>query len=99
MVVTDPGGKEPMVVLPLEVYEALVEGMVATPTVAAPSPRAEAREPIMVPVRDGSEARETQAPSERISAQTKPESEPDLLAELSIEERFYIEPLEDQRNS
>lgn len=75
LVVTDPNGKAPVVVLPLEVYEALVEG--------APKKR----EPIVVPVRD--ESRLTPL---------KVQIEPENLAELSMEERFYIEPLEEGKN-
>lgn len=58
IIVSDKEGKEPMVVLPLEVYEALVEGGGLQKTVR----------------------------------------EPEILAELSTEERFYIEPLEEGRN-
>jgi hypothetical protein len=67
IVVTDPNGKDPMVVLPLEVYEALVDG--------APK----RREPILTPL--------------------KVQSEPEFLAELSAEERFYVEPLDEPRNA
>ena len=55
MIVTDQAGKSPLVVLPFEVYEALM-GEGAT------------------------------------------KSEPKLSPEISLEERFYIEPLEDQEN-
>ena len=85
LVVTDPNGKEPMVVLPLEVYEALVEG---SPASVPTGPKRPASEPVVVPVRDGS-----------VQAQPKPQNEPELLAELSLEERFYIEPLEEGKNN
>ena len=58
MVVTDDTGKEPVVVLPFEVYEALMEG-------------GEVKKPVKAP-------------------------EPEV--EISLEERFYVEPLEDQEN-
>lgn len=89
LVVTDPNGKEPMVVLPLEVYEALVEGT-STPSSAnmGKHRQVSSTEPVVVPVRDGS-----------VQAQPKPKNEPELLAELSLEERFYIEPLEEGKNS
>lgn len=85
LVVTDPNGKEPMVVLPMEVYEALVEGG----SVATPGPaKRPVNEPVVVPVRDASPV-----------SPAKKANEPEILAELSIEERFYIEPLEDGKNS
>ncbi|MCC6563489.1 hypothetical protein IT087_01200 [Candidatus Uhrbacteria bacterium] len=86
LMVTDPDGREPMVVLPLEVYEALVEGGSAPAARAVPK-QAPVGEPIMVPVRDGS------------APQPKPQIMPELLAELSMEERFYIEPLDESKNS
>ena len=58
MVVTDGTGKEPVVVLPFEVYEALMEG-------------GEVKKPVNTPAPD---------------------------VEISLEERFYVEPLEDQEN-
>ncbi len=76
IVVTDPNGKDPMVVLPLEAYETLLEG--------APKKR----EPIVVPVRDESSL-----------APLKVQIEPEFLAELSAEERFYVEPLDEPRNA
>lgn len=85
LIVTDSNGKEPMVVLPLEVYEALVEGSQVSPPVQARRP---VGEPVVVPVRDAS-----------VPPPVKPPSEPEILAELSMEERFYIEPLDDTKNS
>lgn len=86
VIVSDADGKEPMVVLPLEIYEALLNESSLAPR---PAPRASSegvREPMRVPVRDVS------------SESTIAESEPEFLAELSMEERFYIEPLEEGKN-
>lgn len=66
IVVTDPNGKEPVVVLSLEVYEALI---------------GEGSGPKVVGVR------KSQVPM------------PENLAELSVEERFYVEPLDEPRNA
>jgi hypothetical protein len=89
LVVTDPNGKEPLVVLPLELYEALVEGVSQPQPASIRKPQASvAGEPVVVPVRDGS-----------TPFAVKPQSEPELMAELSLEERFYIEPLEGDKNS
>ena len=65
LVVTDEGGKEPLVVLPFDMYEALMEGGESKPEIKAMK-------------------KENLAPS------------PDT--EISLEERFYIETLEDQEN-
>lgn len=87
IVVTDPNGKEPMVVLPMEAYEALIGGGSGS-QVASRKLQVPMGEPIMVPVRDGS------------SPTPKPaEAEPENLAELSMEERFYMEPLDEPRNT
>lgn len=87
IVVTDPNGKAPMVVLPLETYEALI-GDGSDPQVASRKSQVPMGEPIMVPVRDGSGSTPKQT-----------EAEPENLAELSMEERFYMEPLDEPRNT
>jgi len=74
LVVTDETGKEPVVVLPLEVYEALMEGE------SKPTP---IREPLPTPV-------SSPIPS--------PREEQSPKVEISLEERFYVEALEDQEN-
>ena len=61
MVVTDEAGKSPVVVLPLEVYEALTDGVSST------------------------------APKKEVPVLTR---EPLRESEISLEERFYIEPLD-----
>ena len=66
LVVTDEAGKSPVVVLPLEVYEALIEGGGSAPEIFKPT--------------------------------GIPNSSPKNI-EISMEERFYIEPLEDQENT
>lgn len=88
IVVTDPNGKEPMVVLSLEIYEALLNETSHATRVTPHASSEGMREPIMVPVRDGSSSTPKQA-----------EAEPENLAELSMEERFYMEPLDEPRNT
>lgn len=68
LVVTDEAGKSPVVVLPLEVYEAMFEG-------------ASEPEPVIQPIKH-------QAPV----------SEPPKTIEITMEERFSIEPLDEQEN-
>jgi hypothetical protein len=74
LVVTDEAGKEPVVVLPLEVYEALVEGGESRPAPASPT---------MTPIQ---------------TPESSPRMQPVTKDEISLEERFYVEALEDQEN-
>lgn len=67
LVVTDGQGRDPVIVLPLDVYEALIE------TSGNPSVR-----------------------TQPVSYEQEP-PEADLLAELSTEERFYIDATEEAK--
>ncbi|KAA0205975.1 hypothetical protein EDM68_03850 [Candidatus Uhrbacteria bacterium] len=79
LVITDGQGKDPLIVLPLDMYEALADGQALG---APPSTQEGEKEPVIIPVKE------------------KPSpAESDLLADLSIEERFYIESLEEDKNS
>lgn len=102
LVMTDGQGRDPVIVLPLDVYEALVEasGSSANP----PGPVSYEQEPVIVPVRDESSSlspeanalSESDVESDRI-ADSKADPVPDLLAELSTEERFYIDSLQEDK--
>ncbi len=103
MVVTDGQGRDPVIVLPLDMYEVLLAGQKLQNGSRAV---AEASEPIMVPVREEvpQPVFDTPTPPSTASgsAMTEPhtsESEPELFAELSTEERFYIETPEDGKLS
>jgi hypothetical protein len=103
LVVTDGQGRDPVIVLPLDMYEVLLAGQKPENGNQASS---EASEPIMVPVgeevsqpvSDGPVGSSTDFDPVTNGLQ-KPESESELFAELSTEERFYIETPEDGKLS
>lgn len=78
LIVTDPAGRESMVVLPFDAYEALVEGVEA-------------------PVRSSASV-PPPVPEPELVVSPSSESEPVAEAEMSLEERFSIEPIEDYKN-
>jgi hypothetical protein len=79
VIVTDPSGRDPMVVLPLDQFEAMTEGGAPTQKVSLPK---SVPEPVKT----------TPFPPlvEEISP-AAPEN-----AEMSLDERFYLEPVEDE---
>lgn len=95
MIVTDVAGREPMVVLPLEQFEALTGD--ASPS-NKPSPKLKANG-------DDASVRELE---EIIAEQARARAEESVLqiqtlqaelptdSDLTLEERFYLEPLEDK---
>ncbi len=91
LIVTDPAGREPVVILSLQEYERLSEerGPVAPAVPPADIPvRIERREPTVVPT-------PTPAPSvPSVRSTVEPPSAP-MTGEISLEERFYLEPVED----
>jgi hypothetical protein len=102
VVVTDKEGKDPMVILPLEVYEALTEGALSPQASASirKSEAAEANEPIVVPVRSVPEPNsKSSGRLERMAVEVNRGFDQEVtqtnLADLSLEERFYIETMED----
>ncbi len=102
LIVTDAAGREPMVVMPLQAYERLSEG----------GSRSEGRKSQKTTIVD--EPRRVEIPVERVETK-EVQNTPDLLEEISIkvmetqdlpvdseismEERFYLEPMEGQENS
>lgn len=103
LVITDGQGRDPLIVLPLDMYEALADGRgidASHQTLEGD----EEKEPIIIPVKDESmrepeASRSAVSSLERLVDMPKPSSETDLFAELSMEERFYVESLEDAKNS
>jgi hypothetical protein len=79
VIVTDPSGRDPMVVLPLDQFEAMADGG------AVPERKGPQKGPLPFT--------ETIAPAPRMEgiSPTSVES-----AEMSLDERFYLEPVEDQ---
>ena len=89
VIVTDPGGRDPMVVVPLEQFEALAgESRPSAAPVSAPSvpaPVQKSPEPFRNPVTG-------LTPEEQKSFEALVMENP----EIPMEERFYLEPLEDR---
>jgi len=78
IIVTDPAGRDPMVLLTLEHFEAMA-GSQEGETVAKPAAK----------------------PKATLSEKWEPQSEPlpveaEKLAEISLEERFYLEPVDEE---
>ena len=98
VVVTDKEGKDPMVILPLEVYEALTDSSSPAPRAMPQAP--EASEPVVVPVRSVPEpTSKSTGRLERMAVEVNRGFDQEVtqtnLADLSLEERFYIETMED----
>jgi hypothetical protein len=98
VIITDVAGREPMVILPLEQFEAM-----AGDGASVPAPRSPAREPISKEERVVRVLEEIAA--ERAEARVEQEAPIDIESltievpvpqDLSLEERFYLEPLEDK---
>ncbi len=103
IVVTDPAGREPMVVLPLEVYEALTE---ESPS-SIPAPEKDVEAPIRVEAVDNSDS----FPPSRVVKKALSDLPADLLkemaplpksaqvgSEMTLEDRFYLEPVDEEEN-
>lgn len=92
VVVTDIAGREAMVVMPFEEYERLVDHVPAEPK---PAKRRVPMEPIMTPTPEiptepvSSEIENSESLMEAISVPPPSES-----ASLSLEEQFYLEPVD-----
>lgn len=96
MVVTDIAGREPFVILPLDTYEQMLDGGVKA-----------GEEPSVVQPRDETMRKDivrnvpTIAPSPGVSSTQATAVEKSSLVvpeerDLSLEERFYLEPIEDE---
>src|SRR5262245_33195529 len=99
VIVTDVAGREPMVILPLEQYEALTdsEETVAPSLPKVAQPRQEIKTvPLPIDADEGvnvlSESKEsTSVRLEAVAEQSLEDEE-----EIPLEERFYLEPVEDK---
>jgi hypothetical protein len=96
VIVTDIAGREPMVILPLEQFEALA----GEPTLA-PTPRPE---PVRTPSSFKKEEKLVQELEDMIAERTASASpsveavslELPVTEDVTLEERFYLEPVEDK---
>lgn len=87
LVVTDPAGREPMVVMTLEAFERMGDGLPVTsrkPQVETPKPQTVADEIRIEPFIATQEA--------VIEVMNVPEKAE--ISEISMEERFFLEPEE-----
>lgn len=92
VIMTDPSGRDPMVILPLEQFEAMAGGETKTPAPLTHKPRPEpTKAPPMVP-----EINDFPLEIQDLAAMTATEATSDeVAADLSLEERFYLEPVEE----
>ena len=87
VIITDPSGRDPMVVIPLEQFEALAdEG--TRPTLEPEKNSTNIREPILqeIPIKQV---------EDKVALRTKQqESASSFTDEISLDERFYLEPVD-----
>jgi hypothetical protein len=101
LIITDGQGKKPLIVLPLDAYEALLDSKDAFLSTGETLGE---NEPDVVPVQESAASQEVtgSAPVLDVASEQAPAfsrergSEKDLISELSVEERFYIEPINNE---
>ncbi|MCC7522642.1 hypothetical protein IT407_02495 [Candidatus Uhrbacteria bacterium] len=87
LVVTDPAGREPMVVMTLEAFERMGDGLPSTTPKTTTSPKT------TMPVQD--EVRvEPMSQINEMVIEVMGEPEKAEVSEISMEERFFLEPEE-----
>lgn len=99
IIITDPAGREPMVILPLEQFEAMVsEPVTKTRSVSQPSPLSDLLVSRKQEVDDILAEQMAQQFKNRMeNAASSLESMTDLSSpEIPLEEGFYLEPIEDK---
>ncbi|MFA4954109.1 MAG: hypothetical protein WC641_02260 [Patescibacteria group bacterium] len=87
VIVTDPAGRDPMVVLPLEHFEAMAGSAVEETTRQDQNDKPLVKSDVL--------------PNQAMPAWESPEKMPEKLenmSEMAPEERFYLEPVEDGTN-
>ncbi len=88
VIVTDVAGREPMVILPLEQFESLADG------VDKPMSQPEARViPFSAPLAESEAPPRKDQAAIHIEKIAEPSEDDE---EISLEERFYLEPVEDK---
>lgn len=87
LVVTDPAGREPMVVMTLEAFERMGDGL--SPEIRQSVPKSKPTIPVQDEVRVEPVAQVNEMIIEVMGEQEKPE-----ISEISMEERFFLEPEE-----
>ena len=100
IIVTDPVGREPMVILPLEQFESMAMAQSPQERVY----RKETPEPVQVPIKQEEEIPVNQAalpvkPVDHAAEIERLTKEINNLEGVPLEERFYLEPVADQAAS
>jgi hypothetical protein len=110
VIVTDPAGRDPLVVLPLEQFEALSE---SGPSEAKPAVRIPVSTPRRAEVSKPSVSKEIRHVEEILAERAAEMAQPRVdevvsalesgaapqgagTSEISLEERFYLEPVDDE---
>lgn len=102
LIVTDAAGREPMVVMTLQAYERLGEGVLQTASppktqnVKLDSEEPKVTEFVPVSAPDISSRQETGPVLQEIAIQVMESSEMAQDSEISMEDRFYLEPMDEE---
>lgn len=100
VIVTDPGGREPMVVMPLEQFEAMAGESTSAPVVksgSAPTTQKSKEELRVEQILADQASHVAQDRMEEVAGEfTVASSGTPENPEISLEERFYLEPVDDE---
>jgi hypothetical protein len=95
VVITDPGGRDPLVVLPLEQFEALNESGQADLSAGLKASPAKEKSRVESLLADRAlEMAQHRAEGAVVGAKPSPETG-ERNPDISLEERFYLEPVDD----
>jgi len=103
LIVTDPAGREPMVIMTLQAYERLGEGeLVVHQKPKSSEVRSVSQESPLVetiPIKEVMvEKAESSQVLQEIAIQTMESTENSKDSEISMEDRFYLEPMDPESN-
>jgi hypothetical protein len=106
VIMTDPAGREPMVVLTLEQFEAIAGTATETAKESVQTNGRRGRPPGRRSA-EASKSDDSMPPAEDTASRTEAiepsfedyPSQPEAEAEISLDERFYLEPLDDTKSA
>jgi hypothetical protein len=101
LIVTDAAGREPMVIMSLQTYERLGEGNSQVTGRKSQSPKSESVEPTItefasMPAPQAPVKPESAPVLQEIAIQVMESPEMAQDSEISMEERFYLEPMDEE---
>lgn len=96
VIMTDLAGREPMVIMPLEQFEAMAGESPASQKAPAPKPLSKEERVVQVLEEMASERRLSHVQDEVPLHIESLSVEIPVPEDLTLEERFYLEPLEDK---